>query len=168
MTALTLCAAILLASNSGEFELYKHQARTACATAETIIHESNKAGFDPAVLAALIFAESRFNKNAVSSAGACGLTQVIGSYVARTCDELKRPMTSILAGIEMLERWRSYLQRTKPDYTMRDLIACYNVGKLCSKSPSARAHAGLVLRAAERYRSLVTLLHSERDPSITH
>ena len=153
MTALTLCAAILLASNSGELPLKHSQRKTACRVASTIITESEKAGVDPFVLSGLIYEESRFSRKAKSRAGACGLTQVLPVYAKVSCSELFDSRTSIRTGLSMLNRWRRY---AKGD--LREALSCYNAGTACSENTRARWYANRVILTASKYRKIVASL----------
>ena len=56
----------------------------ACENMETIVEASEQHAVDPAVMVSLIYVESRWKPTAVSSAGACGLTQVLPKYSAGT------------------------------------------------------------------------------------
>jgi len=156
VNALTLCAAILLASNSGELPLKHSQRKTACRVAGTIIAESEKAGVDPFVLAGLIYEESRFHTKAKSRAGACGLTQVLPVYAEVSCSELFDSRTSIRTGLSMLNRWRAYAIREGGD--LREALSCYNAGTVCSENTRARWYANRVILAASKYRKIVASL----------
>ena len=85
-----------------------------CAILPTVIEEAGKNNIDPFLLAGLITVESNWNQYAVSSAGACGLTQVMPKYtggratkgVRYTCSQLKSsPETAIKAGSDILSWW---------------------------------------------------------------
>jgi len=91
-------------------ELTDYQHRSLCSYEHTIRTEARKSGIDPALLAAVIYVESGFFRNAVSGANACGLTQVIPKWtggpetrgVKYTCKQLKNPTTSIRVGAQIL------------------------------------------------------------------
>ena len=83
----------------------------ACENMETIVEASEQHAVDPAVMVSLIYVESRWKPTAVSSAGACGLTQVLPKYSAGTrgrfgkrltCRQLMNPTTSIDRGTQIL------------------------------------------------------------------
>ena len=88
----------------------KKQAKNVCKYEKTILKEAAKHDVDPYLLASLIYVESGFLPNVVSSANACGLTQVVPRYTGGpetgykkyTCRQLKDPYTSIRVGAEIL------------------------------------------------------------------
>ena len=94
MTAEALCLALTMATQSFG-PLPAENLELACSQAEHLIQASEEYGFEPTLMAGLIYIESRWTADAVSRAGACGLTQVIPRYVEETCNELKNPTTSI-------------------------------------------------------------------------
>lgn len=102
--------------------------------APVIISESAASNLEPELVAAVIQVESSWYPKAESSAGACGLMQVIPKWNPKadgtlyTCDELKDPKTNIKVGTEALRWW---MDRAKGD---RDLALCaYNAGYICFK-----------------------------------
>ena len=89
---------------------------------------------EPELVAAVIQVESSWYPKAESTAGACGLMQVIPKWNPKkdgslyTCDELKDPETNIRVGTEALRWW---MNRAKGD---RELALCaYNAGYVCFK-----------------------------------
>ena len=102
---LSLC----LLSNQ-HLELTDYQHSNICKYEDTIRSEAKRNSLDPALLAAVIYVESGFHKNVVSSAGACGFTQVVPKWTGGpetmftkyTCKQLKDPKTSIRVGAEIL------------------------------------------------------------------
>jgi soluble lytic murein transglycosylase-like protein len=79
-------------------------------------------------LSALIFQESRFETNAKSPQGACGLTQVVTKYVPETCNQLREnPALAIQVGATLLKAW---LTRNKHSYTKS--LQCYATGYKCN------------------------------------
>ena len=102
--------------------------------APVIVSESAASNLEPELVAAVIQVESSWYPKAESSAGACGLMQVIPKWNPKadgtlyTCDELKDPKTNIKVGTEALRWW---MDRAKGD---RDLALCaYNAGYICFK-----------------------------------
>tara|TARA_R100000008_G_scaffold86455_1_gene79666 strand:+ start:485 stop:988 length:504 start_codon:yes stop_codon:yes gene_type:complete len=81
------------------------RAEASCQYMEYVVEASNQHSVDPALLSALIRVESRWKPDAVSYAGACGLTQVLAKYSDYTCKELKDPKTSIFEGARKLNFW---------------------------------------------------------------
>jgi soluble lytic murein transglycosylase-like protein len=92
----------------------------------TIVEQAEQRGIDPFVFSSLIFHESAFRPRVVSSAGACGLSQVLPQYSDYTCDQLKKPKTSIKAGMIALSYW---LTRAKGDLVHG--LCGYNAGNVC-------------------------------------
>ena len=62
------------------FELNKYQQANVCSIEHTIRVEASKNNIKPELLAAVVFVESSFYPRVTSSAGACGLTQVIPGW----------------------------------------------------------------------------------------
>lgn len=121
MTGAELCFAITAALSMSAF-----QTKVACKHSDHIVETSAKIKLDPTIFASLIFHESSFRPRAVSSAGACGLTQVMPQYSKHTCKELKKPRTSISEGAKHLGYW---LKRAKGDLGLA--LCGYNAGNRC-------------------------------------
>ena len=113
---------------------------------------AKKENIDPYILTSIIYTESRFRPNAVSSAGACGLTQVIPKYSVGklTCKQLKNPKTSIYAGAASLNQWIK--KRGKKKY--KEALACYNAGNKCLKSSHGKRYATIVVNLADKLRKI--------------
>jgi soluble lytic murein transglycosylase-like protein len=103
------------------------------ALAEIIVHESEKAGYDPLFVAAVIRSESMFKHGATSARGAKGLMQLMpatGKYISerekialsKTAD-LHDPATNVRLGIAYLK----YLEKKFNGNRERVLLA-YNWG----------------------------------------
>ena len=121
MFATHLCAAVVMT-----FGMSSSQNRLACKIMPTIVEQAEQKGIDPFIFTSLIFHESAFRPRVVSSAGACGLTQVLPQYSDYTCDQLKKPKTSIKAGMIALSYW---LTRAKGDLVHG--LCGYNAGNVC-------------------------------------
>ena len=128
----SLCASINNFDPPGKkYDLSAYQKKTACKLAPHIEESANKNSLDPYIFTALIIVESGFDSKAVSSAGACGLTQVIPRYTGGpatlkkkyTCRELFKPKTSIRVGTQILSWWVEY---RKGD--IRSALCSYNAG----------------------------------------
>ena len=127
---LSLC---LLSSQHMELTNYQH--RNLCNYEDTIRTEAKKNKLDPALLAAVIYVESGFYRNAVSSANACGLTQVVPRWtggpetkgVKYTCAQLKKPSISIKVGAQIL----SYNIRVYAKGNVDKGLCFYNAGTKC-------------------------------------
>ena len=86
------------------------QAKNVCQYEEVIVQEAEKNKIEPELLASVIYVESGFFSHVVSSANACGLTQVIPKYTGGpetgykkyNCKQLKDPTTSIKVGAQIL------------------------------------------------------------------
>lgn len=130
-----LCSSVALLGLSNK------QEKRACAYIPSIIKEAEKQNIDPALLTGLIFVESSFNPWVVSSAGACGLTQVIPKYTGKyspvkkyTCEQLKNPYTSIAAGAKILRWWIDY-----HDGNVSRALCGYSSGFRCKGKKPLRA-----------------------------
>ena len=126
-----------------------------CEVMPSVVEESEKRGLDPVVFSSLIFHESAFRPRAVSHAGACGLTQVLPQYSDYTCEQLKRPKTSIKAGTVALQYW---LARAKGD--IEKALCGYNAGNICINKPNSKTSRGVkrrysksILRLADEIRA---------------
>jgi len=96
--------------------VYRLQTPDFAKITNSVFNLSRKHGFNPYLVMAIIFVESRFNRRAVSRAGACGLMQV--NYPVWK-DELnidRSRLTQIDYNIELgLTILKGYLQETKGD-----------------------------------------------------
>ena len=110
------------------------QERTINKLAPTIIQESKANNLEPELVAAVIQVESSWYPRAESSAGACGLMQVIPKWNPKkdgtlyTCEELKDPKTNIKAGTKALRWW---VDQAKGDVPLA--LCAYNAGYTCFK-----------------------------------
>ncbi len=147
MFATQLCIAVVATLGMSSV-----QNRTVCEIMPSVVEESEKRGIDPVVFSSLIFHESAFRPRVVSSAGACGLTQVLPQYSDYTCEQLKRPKTSIRAGTIALQYW---LTRAKGN--VEKALCGYNAGNVCINKPKSRT-ARIVTR---RYSKSIFRLAAE-------
>ena len=127
-------AAALCIATAGGTNLSPERADFACTVAPTIVLEARRQNLPPARVAALIWVESRFNPQAKSRAGACGLTQVIPRWsIDRrtgqrwTCAELMEPHESIRVGTRMLRHMTDRYARSDE----RVGLCYYNAGNAC-------------------------------------
>ena len=130
----------------------------ACEVAEHLIETVEQYDIEPSVFAGLIFYESRWRVNAVSHAGACGLTQVLERYADETCEELFDPIVSITVGARKLDRWSRMTVRDENGRRrvprpggIHEALACYNVGHACLTSASATNYANRVMTYARHF-----------------
>lgn len=131
-TAEILCLAIL---NIG-----MPKAHFACDQMELIAHSAEQNDVPAEIIIALIHYESNWNPNVVSSANACGLTQVVPKWMQepkKTCKQLKNPELSIKTGTEILSRW---VNRYGKGSLAKGLCG-YSSGYSCGKGYN-RKHAG--------------------------
>ena len=117
------------------FILSPYQKSNICNLESHIRSSATKNNLEPELLAAVIFVESSFYPNVRSSAGACGLTQVIPRWtggpetkgVKYTCNQLKNPKTSIEVGAQIL----SYNIRVYAKGNQDKGLCVYNAGTRC-------------------------------------
>lgn len=130
-----LCLALSNLSNT-EFNMNDSSLKTACAFSKQIVKSSKENDLSPFVLASMIWVESRFQKDAVSHVGACGLTQVLSKYSKYTCQDLQKPSISITEGSKLLSFWY------KREKNIQKALECYNSGYHCN-SPT---YSNLIIR----------------------
>ena len=117
------------------YNLSNYQKRNVCKYEKLIKKEANKNNVDPKLLAAVIYVESSFRTSVLSSAGACGLTQVIPKWtggpetggIKYTCEQLKNPITSIKVGAKIL----GYVTKHYADGNIEKGLCFYNAGTKC-------------------------------------
>ena len=94
--------------------------------------ESQRLGWDWRMLAAMVWNESRFNVDAVSSQGARGLMQFMPRTAERfglVGDEVLNPRKSIEAGVEYLQFLERRFNEIKDrDERIKFVLAGYNAG----------------------------------------
>ena len=118
-------------------EMSKKQAAVVCKYESLIIKEANRNKVEPELLAALIYVESSFRPRVVSSANACGLTQIIPKWTGGpetgrkkyTCNQLKNPRTSIKVGAQIL----GYIVKYYTNENVDKALCMYNAGTKCLK-----------------------------------
>ena len=122
------------------------RAEYACRNMDILVEEAQKNDIEPEVLIALIHEESRWKPHAESSAGACGLTQVIPKYTKPyvTCRNLKRSKISLREGAKALSYW--VYEYGKGDY--KKGLCGYNGGYKCGKN--SKNYARRVMRLAAK------------------
>ena len=112
MSQLINIVALCAAFTDPSFFMSESKESRVCSLLPTVIEEAEKNDLDPFLLMGLIAVESYWSPNVVSSANACGLTQVVPRYTGTTtggrkytCEELKNPYTSIKVGASTLSWW---------------------------------------------------------------
>ena len=141
-----------------DFYLKSSRKSLGCKIAPHLIEQSNKNGLDPTLMMGLISVESNWNKDVVSKANACGLTQVIPKYTGKitrkyTCKDLKNPRHSINAGTKILKYW---IRWHKGD--IKRGLCAYNAGYRCGgKNPNKHGmrYARKVLRMQKKFQKLI-------------
>ena len=134
---------LIFSSGPPDFWLSEHRQELICKQASTVIKESKKNSIDPSLLLALITVESNWKRTAVSSANACGLTQVIPKYTGSitkkyTCNQLKDPKTSIKTGAKILSWWMKY-----HNGNTTSALCAYNAGFRCGKDRKRPSKGGM-------------------------
>ena len=151
---LSLCLAAQVA-----FPMSKAQHRNLCKWEADIVRESTRNNVDPEMLAALIYVESAYWPKAISSADACGLTQVVPKWtggketrgIRYTCEQLKNPKTAIRVGARIL----SYNIRVYAKGNVDKGLCFYNAGSKCLRSTSFYKRLYYVKKINKFYRRLV-------------
>lgn len=129
-----LCMVFSMLSGTPHFALSEDAKILACDNAQNIIVASQEEEIDPFILASLIYHESRFVPKSKSSAGACGLTQVMAKYVTPTCKQLmNNEQLSIQTGANLLKAW---LLKNNNSYYIG--LQCYASGYKCKHKPYAK------------------------------
>jgi len=96
--------------------VYRLQAPEFSRITGSVFTLSRKHGFNPYLVMAVIFVESRFNRRAVSKAGACGLMQVNYRVWKDELNIDRRRLTEVDYNIELgLTILKRYLLETKGD-----------------------------------------------------
>lgn len=165
ITAELLCSAIIALNIGGSVE----RAEYACTHTPQIIEVSEEMGFRPELFVSLIHHESMWNPGAVSENNACGLTQVLPKYTGGqpyplgiggkklSCDQLKDPQNSIVAGAHALRYWLYQYGRGHE----RVGLCGYNAGFRCydiSSDDTGMIYASRVIRTANRIRNHMLLI----------
>ena len=139
MTSALLC---LLALNLQTTNLDKFETRyTTCLA---VVAVAQIADVDPYLAVSVAWFESKFNPDAVSSAGAVGPLQVLPKY---WCPERR------LRGCNLLEAGARALQRYTRKYALREALCRYNAGGRGCKVQRAAKYADRVLRMQKRLRN---------------
>lgn len=167
MTGLELCI-IVKAALAGMISPY--QQKVACQNANYIVRQSEKRGISPLIVTAVIYRESSFSPRVVSSAGACGLMQVLPRYSRYTCEQLKNPRVGIRDGIRALKWWLSWAEGSKRKGDKRtplEAALCgYNAGTRCITKPNSRFTKRATMRYVRRVmNTLDKLREAQNDKS---
>ena len=125
-----------------DYWMSKSRESLTCSMMPVVNEQAKEHNLDPDLILALINVESNWNHKVVSSANACGLTQVIPKYTGKitkkyTCEQLKEPRTSIKAGAKILRWWIDWHteNQAKAGYTELEVLTralcSYNAGFRC-------------------------------------
>ena len=131
----------------------------ACQHMKTLVNAAHENNVEPETLLSLIHHESRWKPDAVSHAGACGLTQIMPKWTgddnigtsSLTCGQLKMPKTSIKMGAKVLSYWVH--KYGKGNYTVG--LCGYNAGFRCKgETPHVRGmmYSRKVIKTAKKMR----------------
>ena len=146
----------------------------ACHNMHTVVYSAEENKIDPAVFLALIYVESRWSPDAVSQAGACGLTQIMPRWSAGrknsfgerlTCKELHVPETSIKRGAKIFAYW--YHKYSKRKYNTA--LCGYNAGFRCKgghASPRGIAYSKKVLKYAKKIKKEMKSIRKSQEEDI--
>jgi soluble lytic murein transglycosylase-like protein len=97
-------------------DIYRLQAPEFARITTAAFIQGRKHGFNPYLVMAVIFVESRFNRHAVSRAGACGLMQVNYPVWKNELNIDRRKLTQVDYNIELgLTILKGYLRETRGD-----------------------------------------------------
>lgn len=109
--------------SSGIQKAYAVQAETANRVSPMIVQSADKYALDPLLLAAIIRQESSYRNDAISPAGAVGLTQVMPRYWQQSCPgDLFNENINIDCGAYILTQY------TQSAGGWKKALAYYNVG----------------------------------------
>ena len=143
------------------FGMSDYRNKKACQYMPQIIESAEKYKIEPEILISLIFVERSFDRKAVSSKGACGLTQVMPIYTGKyspvrkySCNQLKNPYTSIKAGAKIFKWWINY-----HDGNLERALCSYNAGFRCGKKRKKVSKYGM--KYAEKVLKHTKILKSE-------
>jgi len=155
--AFYMCMVFKMLSTTTNFMLPSDSVAVACENSQTIITISEEENISPFVLSALVFHESRFVPKSKSSAGACGLTQVIPKYVPATCKQLQdNSELSLQTGAIILSMW---LQKKK-EYKVA--LQCYNSGYKCK----SKSYAKNILNTAKLLKKTYNITRKKMENAI--
>jgi soluble lytic murein transglycosylase len=133
------CAALLVIAGIGALVVHSQpvwylRVRYPLAYEQTLRAYARERGLDPSLVAAVVYAESRFDPDARSDAGAVGLMQVLpgtGEFIARSTggddfvvSDLRKPDLNVRYGTWLLAYLRDHYHGD-----MRLALAAYHAGQ---------------------------------------
>ena len=154
---------LVFSAGPPDFYLSEYRKKLVCKSASQVIEQSRAVDIEPSLVMALITVESNWKRTAVSSANACGLTQVIPKYTGKitkkyTCKQLQIPRNSIYVGTKTLRYWINW---HKGDIA-RGLCA-YNAGYRCGGKKPNR-HGMRYARKVLKVQKMINRIASEQKP----
>lgn len=155
-----------------KYVMSRKSIKRACRWQPEVHLAAEQNNLDPNLLNALILVESAWSPWIVSSANACGLTQVIPKWTGGaasgrhkwSCEQLKKPAVSIAVGARILRWWIDYhaekiaVSETRPRVkkkseaekqaiAIREGLCGYNAGfRGCKRAGNRYAKKVLMLR----------------------
>lgn len=163
--------------------------KTMCRNTGEVLKVSAKHEMDPYLLVSLIYVESGWTPKAVSSAGACGLTQVMPKWSAgyknrfgkkATCEQLFNAKLSINKGAKILRWWIDYHtkrnDKERPERKIRKLsgvevvkraLCSYNAGFRCTGTKPHKSGMRYALKVMKYFTMLKEKSASLEDKKVT-
>lgn len=129
---------------------------------QAILYASSTYGVDPLLIAAVMRTESGYNVNAISSAGAIGLMQLMPGTAAAIGINPYNPLENIVGGTIYL---RNQLDNFSGwgEYAVTDAVAAYNAGSGAIYQyggvPPYAETRNYVVQVADSYAQLTNLLN---------
>jgi soluble lytic murein transglycosylase len=181
LVAAALCVGLAVGFSRLDFDKLKRELTLPLQHDDIIRQQADEKNLDPAMIAAVIYAESRFRDDQISEAGARGLMQITPD-TARVIERLSGGTTFVTADLsdpEINIRYGSYYLRYLLDrYDDNEVaaLAAYHAGSgnvdrwggadLTESDigfPDTRAYVGEVLQKQEDYRD-----HYAEDLGLSH
>lgn len=130
---------------------------------DAILYASSMTGVDPILITAVMKAESGFNINAVSSAGALGAMQLMPKTAIGCGVDINNPLENILGGAIYLAYQLNRFQNWG-EYAVTYAVAAYNAGPQAiidyNGIPPYRETQNYVVEVANNYQNLLNLCYS--------
>jgi soluble lytic murein transglycosylase-like protein len=156
MNSFIFCIAFNFLTISGTIQLYDKNLKTFCSNADNLINISKQNDIDPFVYASLIYYESRWTNNLRSTAGACGLSQVIPKYIKNTtCQDLMNPKISLKVGAQALSYWKKHSKGS-----IEKALKCYSTGYKCSYTSYSKRIINLSHAIKKQYNKINNIIRS--------
>ena len=148
LKALAICAFFHMQDNKA-LDIKPDTVQLICQNAQLIVDYSEKNQINPELVLSLMWSESRFEPNAVSNHGACGMMQIIPKWSDNlTCAQLQIPLINIVEGTRQLKFWINDYGKGS---TQKGLCA-YAAGYKCQESAKAKKYAKNVIIRSDQLR----------------